>query len=208
MDGQGGTKPCGLRTYNSEAARQQSAAATRRKTSGETALTELGCAAGTDSAHLPREYSVWRVVRLRSGPDSLQGRGGDAKTCFLRNEANCNVRKTASIWLWRTSWIDYRKMTNGFVFFGWEERPTERRQSGTVAALTARGYNRKLVACATRPGTAVSNRGYNGQRTARCGLGEIPDNDDRDLPSNDGRPGAVSTSPAILRDPVVRRDSG
>jgi len=186
--------PAGSVPYNSEAARQQSAAATRRKTSGETALTELGCAAGTDSAHL---------VRL-----GYRGEEGTQKHAFCETKPIVMLGKPHLYGLWRTSWIDYRKMTNGFVFFGWEERPTERRQSGTVAALTARGYNRKLVACATRPGTAVSNRGYNGQRTARCGLGEIPDNDDRDLPSNDGRPGAVSTSPAILRDPVVRRDSG
>src|ERR1017187_4689213 len=62
---------------------------------------------------------------------------------FCETKPIVMLRKLHLYCLWRTSWIDCRKMTNGFVFSSRGEKFTECRLSGTVAALTARGYNRK-----------------------------------------------------------------
>ena len=62
-----GRRPC-----NSEVARRQGAVAIMRKTLSRTALTELGCAASTDSARLVRlDYSGGSVMGM--GPRDIAG---------------------------------------------------------------------------------------------------------------------------------------
>jgi hypothetical protein len=122
-------------------------------------------------------------------PAPLPGReGGPQNMRFCETKPIVMLGKLHLYGLWRRSWIDYRKMTNGFVFSGRGRELTERRLGGTVGAddngvssdsapsnsAFSRGKRRGREtgaewarAGAMRPGTAVNNRGYNGRTTAR-----------------------------------------
>ena len=94
---------------------------------------------GGSTATERRGYKEEGIGRNRAHRARLQRGGGDAKTCFLRNEPNCNVEKTAFMWLIENE-LDRLQKNDKWVRFFRSGRKARgaRRQSGTVAALTAR----------------------------------------------------------------------
>jgi hypothetical protein len=206
--------------------------ASLEKDSGQAFQSRNGLGGGEFCASQKRSYNrtegkgtTCGAVAHRAQPKP-SGRQGLQKPRFYQTKPFVMLKKSYLCGTRRMGCVDYRKMTNGFVFSGPEERPGDGARGGRSEYNNRNGVGRPRRSVALqkaqdgkRAGRPFYGYGGFAGRTAATGTVALPG----DVRARSGpervrgkRPGRTtgerhdrdgSTSPAILRDPVVRRDS-